>query len=200
MHELIPAEIIESKIYLIRGKKVIYDKDLALLYGVSTKVLNQAVQRNIERFPDDFMFILSLNEAKSLRSQFVTSNGRGGHRGKPYVFTEQGIAMLSSVLKSTRAIAVNIQIIRTFTKLREMLQENDDLRRKVELLEKQYDENFRVVFDTIRRLLEHDTEPKHTIGFEPQQKTDGTRQQGSSLVSKGLSSRTTASPSSSSLR
>ncbi len=166
MQSHIPAEIIESKIYLIRGKKVIFDKDLALLYGVTTKVLNQSVQRNIERFPEDFMFILSLNEAKSLRSQIVTSNGRGGRRGQPYVFTEQGIAMLSSVLKSPRAIAVNIQIIRTFSKLREMLQENDDLRRRLELMEKQYDERFRVVFDAIRRLLDNDTRPKPTIGFQ----------------------------------
>ncbi|MEI7512425.1 MAG: ORF6N domain-containing protein [Candidatus Uhrbacteria bacterium] len=123
---LIPLERIENRIFIIRGKKVMLDRDIAELYGVETKVLNQAVKRNIERFPEDFMFELSLNEAESLRSQFVTSNiGRGGARYLPVVFTEQGVAMLSSVLKSKRAIQVNIQIIRTFTKLREMVLESD---------------------------------------------------------------------------
>lgn len=166
MDELIPAEIIENRIYLFRDQKVMIDRDLAEMYGVTTKVLNQAVSRNMERFPDDFMFKLSLYEAKRLRSQIVTSNvGRGGIRWQPYAFTEQGVAMLSSVLKSPRAIAVNIQIIRTFTKLRAMLAENDDLRRKIEAMEKQYDENFKIVFDAIRRMLDDDAEPKIEIGF-----------------------------------
>lgn len=166
MHELIPTEIIENKIYLFRGQKVMMDRDLAELYGVTTKVLNQSVNRNLERFPVDFMFRLSLDEAKRLRSQIVTSNvGRGGIRWNPYVFTEQGVAMLSSVLNSPRAISVNIQIIRTFTKLRQMIADNDDLRRKVELMEKEYGENFKIIFDAIRRMLDADDEPKPEIGF-----------------------------------
>src|SRR3989338_5523514 len=141
--DLIPHEIIESKIYFFRGRKVMVDKDLATLYGVKTKVLNQAVKRNLSRFPLDFMFQLSNDEFKILRSLFVTSSAdHGGQRYSPYVFTEQGVAMLSSVLSSERAIMVNIQIMRTFTKIREMLIENDELRRKIELIEKQYDEQF----------------------------------------------------------
>ena len=166
MNELIPTEIIENKIYLFRGQKALLDRDLAEMYGVTTKVLNQAVSRNTERFPDDFMFKLSLSEASNLRSQIVTSSSKhGGIRWQPYAFTEQGVAMLSSVLKSPRAIAVNIQIIRTFTKLRAMLAENDDLRRKIEAMEKQYDENFAVVFDAIRRMLDDNAEPRTEIGF-----------------------------------
>ncbi len=166
MHELIPTEIIENKIYLFRGQKVLLDRDLAEMYGVTTKVLNQAVSRNMERFPDDFMFKLSLYEAKRLRSQIVTSNvGRGGLRWQPYAFTEQGVAMLSSVLNSPRAISVNVQIIRTFTKIREMVAENNDLRLKLEAMERQYDENFKIVFDAIRRMLDDDAEPKSEIGF-----------------------------------
>ncbi|MEI6511501.1 MAG: ORF6N domain-containing protein [Candidatus Uhrbacteria bacterium] len=164
MNELIPAEIVENKIYLFRGQKVLLDRDLAEMYGVTTKVLNQAVSRNMERFPDDFMFKLSLREASNLKSQIVTSSW-GGRRKQPMAFTEQGVAMLSSVLSSPRAIAVNIQIIRTFTKLRAMLAENDDLRRKIEAMEKQYDENFAVVFDAIRRMLDDDAEQKTEIGF-----------------------------------
>ncbi|MFH1253276.1 MAG: ORF6N domain-containing protein [Candidatus Uhrbacteria bacterium] len=168
MEEVIPYEQIEGRIYLIRGKKVMFDCDLARLYGVETKVLNQAVKRNIERFPDDFMFILSEVEAKNLRSQFVTSSleNYGGVRYLPTAFTEQGVAMLSGVLKSPRAIAVNIQIFRTFTKLREMIQENDYLRRKLEVLEKDYDEKFAIVFDAIRRLLNTEDEPISEIGFK----------------------------------
>ncbi|HBR80945.1 TPA: DNA-binding protein, partial [Candidatus Uhrbacteria bacterium] len=129
-------------------------------------VLNQAVKRNFKRFPPDFMFILSQNEVKNWISQIVISNKeRMGMRKPPLVFTEQGIAMLSGVLNSDRAIAVNIQIIRTFTKLREMIQENDYLRRKLEVLEKDYDEKFAIVFDAIRRLLNTEEEPKSIIGF-----------------------------------
>lgn len=166
MHELIPTEMIESRIYLFRGQKVMIDRDLAEMYGVTTKVLNQSVNRNLERFPEDFMFKSSLDEAKRLKSQIVTSNvGRGGIRKPPYVFTEQGVAMLSSVLKSPRAIAVNIQIIRTFTKLREMLAENADLRLKIEAMEKHYGEQFAIVFEAIRRMLDDGAEPKEEIGF-----------------------------------
>ena len=143
------------------------DRDLAELYGVPTKVLNQAVRRNIERFPDDFMFILSEAELINWRSQFVTSNvGRGGLRYSPAAFTEQGVAMLSSVLKSERAILVNLQIIRTFTKLREMISENETLRRKLETLEQQYDEQFKTVFDALHRILAEDDQPKREIGFK----------------------------------
>jgi len=142
------------------------DRDLALLYGVPTKVLNQAVRRNISRFPEDFMFQMNDAEFDHWKSQIVTSNSeRMGLRKRPLVFTEQGVAMLSSVLKSERAIMVNIQIIRTFTKLREMLVEHTDLRRKIEAMEKQYDEQFRVVFDALRRLLDDGTNESHEIGF-----------------------------------
>lgn len=165
--EVVPYEQIEGKIYLLRGKKVMLDRDLAVLYGVGTKVLNQAVRRNIKRFPADFMFILNKNEVKNWMSQIVTSNKeRMGVRKPPAAFTEQGVAMLSSVLKSDRAIAVNIQIIRTFAKLREMIQENDYLRRKLEVLERDYDEKFAIVFDAIRRLLDSEDEPTELIGFK----------------------------------
>ena len=158
--------IIEGKIYLARGQKVMVDHDLAKLYGVTTMALNQAVKRNSERFPRDFMFSLTLDEAKNLISQFVISSSHGGLRKRPVVFTELGVAMLSSVLRSPRAIAVNIQIMRTFSRLRDMLAENDDLRRKVEVLEKEYDENFRIVFDAIRRMMAFDDEAgKSEIGF-----------------------------------
>ena len=175
--QFIPYERIENKIYTFRGKKVMIDRDLASLYEVTTKVLNQAVQRNPGRFPEDFMFRLSWKEAERLRSQFVTLNeGAGSQRGqhlkyRPCVFTEQGIAMLSSVLRSERAILVNIQIIRTFTKMREMIVENDHLRKKIELMEKQYDEQFRVVFDALRRLLDEEAAGPAQIGFR-----DGTRE------------------------
>jgi len=165
--EIVPYEQIEGKIYLLRGKKVMLDRDLARLYGVKTMVLNQAVKRNIKRFPEDFMFVLTQNELKNWISQIVISKNehRGGTRFLPTAFTEQGIAMLSGVLNSDRAIIVNIQIIRTFTKLREMVQENDFLRRKLEILEKDYDEKFKIVFDAIHRLLDSNDESKTEIGF-----------------------------------
>ena len=143
--KLIPQEIIQSKIFLLRGQKIMLDKDLAKLYGVATKVLNQAVKRNIDRFPSDFMFLLTPQEVTSLRSQFVTST-RGGLRYQPCAFTEHGILMLSSVLNSKRAIQVNIQIMRAFTKLREMLVSNKELRQKIEEMEKKYDHQFKIVF------------------------------------------------------
>ena len=163
---LIPTETIETRIFLIRGKKIMLDKDLAELYKVETKVLLQAVKRNKDRFPEDFMFQLNQTEYEVLRSQFVTSNkGRGGRRFKPYAFTEQGVSMLSSVLNSKRAIHVNIQIMRTFTKLREMIESNKDLKRKIEEMEKKYDKQFQMVFEAIKKLIEPELKPKRKIGF-----------------------------------
>lgn len=142
------------------------DRDLARIYGVSTMALNQAVKRNVERFPKDFMFRMSKDEMRNWISQIVISNSdRMGLRRQPIVFTELGVAMLSSVLRSSRAIAVNIQIMRTFSKLREMLAENSDLRLKVESMEKEYDEQFKIVFDAIRRMIEEDEAGRTEIGF-----------------------------------
>ena len=167
---IIPNEIIENRIFLIRGKKVMFDKDLAKLYGVLTKNLNKAVSRNIERFPEDFMFQLTKDELQSLRFHFGTSN-RGGRRYMPYVFTEQGVAMLSSVLKSKQAIRVNIQIMRTFTKIREMIINNKALREKIEAMEQKYDSKFKVVFEVIKRLINKDTiEPVKIVGFRDRKK------------------------------
>ena len=151
---IIPVERIERSIFLIRGHKVMLDADLAELYGVETRVLIQAVKRNLGRFPHDFMFQLSGEESTFLKSQFVISKkGRGGRRYRPYAFTEQGVAMLSGVLNSKRAIRVNIEIMRTFVRLREMVLAHKDLARKLETLEKKYDSQFRVVFDAIRQLM-----------------------------------------------
>jgi hypothetical protein len=166
----IPNEIIENRIFLIRGKKVMFDRDLARLYGVETGNLNKAVKRNIERFPIDFVFQLTKGELQSLLFQFGRAN-RGGSRTLPYVFTEQGVAMLSSVLKSKQAIRVNIQIMRTFTKIREMIVSNKALREKIETTERKYDNKFKVVFDVIKRLVDKDTiEPVKIIGFRDQKK------------------------------
>ena len=163
---LLPQERIESRIFVFRARKVMIDRDLALLYGVSTKAFKQAVRRNKARFPEDFMFQLNTGEFNIWRSQFVTSKSdRMGLRHRPFVFTEQGVAMLSSILKSKRAIQVNIQIMRTFSKLREMLVENDDLRRKIEAIERHYDEQFKVVFDAIRSLFDQKAVDPQTIGF-----------------------------------
>ena len=151
---LIPHEIIENKIFVIRGHKVMLDSDLARLYGVETKVLNQAVRRNKKRFPEDFMFRLTLEEAKFSRSQFVTLRHGQNIKYRPYAFTEQGVAMLSSVLNSTRAIQVNIQIMRAFTKLREMISTHKDLQKKIDDMERKYDRQFKAVFDALRKLLE----------------------------------------------
>ena len=167
MNSVVPAEQIERKIYRIRGHKVMLDSDLAELYGVKTKVLLQAVKRNIQRFPLDFMFQLNNQEVMSLRSQIVTSkSGRGGRRYQPYVFTEQGIAMLSSVLNSERAIEVNIHIMRAFVKLREMIASHKDLAKRLDELEKEYDAQFKVVFDAIRQLMTPPVPKKRKIGFQ----------------------------------
>jgi hypothetical protein len=169
--EIIPNERIIKRIFWLRGKKVMFDSELATMYGVETKVFNQAVKRNIERFPEDFMFQLTVKEFELLRSQIVTSRW-GGSRYLPYAFTEQGVAMLSSVLKSKRAIQVNIHIMRVFTELREMLLTHKDLREKIEKMERKYDKQFRVVFETIKQLLDHsDTEEDfEKIGFQQRKK------------------------------
>jgi hypothetical protein len=143
MKAVVPIERITNKIYLTRGMKVMLDRDLAELYDVETKVLKQAVRRNIDRFPEDFMFELSKEEFKNLRSQFVTSSW-GGLRYSPMVFSEQGVAMLSTVLRSERAIQVNIQIMRTFTKLRQMLSTHEDLKRKIGSMEKNTTSSFKL--------------------------------------------------------
>jgi len=164
----LPLERIEQKILLIRQQKILLDADLAQLYGVETRALVQAVKRNIERFPDDFMFKLNNQEFAQWRSQFVMSNSgaKMGLRRAPYAFTEQGVAMLSSVLKSEQAVGVNIQIMRTFVKLRRMLGSQKDLVRKLDALEMRYDEQFAVVFDAIRKLMEPPPLPKKKrIGF-----------------------------------
>lgn len=152
---LVPVGRIERRILLIRGENVILDEDLAKLYGVETRALVQAVKRNLNRFPRDFMFQLSRTEFSALRSQAATSNaGRGGRRYLPYAFTEQGVAMLSSVLRSRCAVFVNIEIMRAFVRLRAMAGSIAELRRRVDALEKKYDTQFRVVFDAIRALME----------------------------------------------
>jgi len=172
MNDIVSVERIASKIYVIRQVKVMLDKDLADLYGVETRVLNQAVKRHKKRFPDDFMFQLSKDEYESLISQFVTSkkSGRGGVRKMPHVFTEQGIAMLSGVLNSDRAIAVNIQIMRTFTKLRQALLDNEDLRKELSELKQLTEDRFRVVFETLDQLLAVEYKPKKKIGFTVKEK------------------------------
>ncbi len=152
--QMILEETIGKKIYFIRGHKVMLDNDLAQLYGVSTKTLNQAVKRNLKRFPTDFMFRLTKNESLGSRSQFVTLKRGQNIKYLPHAFTEQGVAMLSSVLNSDRAIMVNIQIMRAFTKLREMISTHKDLQRKIEAMEKKYDRQFKSVFDALRGLLE----------------------------------------------
>lgn len=167
MSNLIPIERIERRIFLIRGQKVMLDSDLASLYEVETRILTRAVKRNKERFPLDFMFQLNNQEVSCLRSQIGTSNeGRGGRRYNPFVFTEYGVAMLSSVLRSGRAIQVNIEIMRTFGRLRQILATHKELAQKLEQLEKKYDSQFRVVFDAIRQLMEPPPpKPKRPIGF-----------------------------------
>ena len=167
----IPVETITSKIYLIRGHKVMLDRDLAELYGVQTKVLKQAVRRNINRFPFDFMFELTKEELEDWRSQFVTSKSdKMGLRYTPMAFTEQGVAMLSSVLNSDRAIQVNIQIMRTFTRLRDMLTTHKDLKRKIEAMEEKYDENFQIVFEAIKQLFDDEAKPIRKIGYIKEKK------------------------------
>jgi len=166
MTSLVPIELIEQKILSIRGQRVMLDADLATLYDVESKVLNQAVKRQIRRFPEDFMFRLTDQEFTLLRSQFVTSSQWGGRRYAPYAFTEQGVAMLSSVLNSDRAIETNIAIMRTFVKLRQMISSHKELSAKLEEMEKLYDAQFRTVFTAIRELMApSEPKKKRPIGF-----------------------------------
>jgi hypothetical protein len=169
----VPQESIENRIYMIRGQKIMLDFDLARLYQVTTGNLNKAVKRNIERFPQDFMFQLTKEEHKNLifqfgisnlKSQFVISSS-GGRRFLPYAFTEQGVAMLSSVLRSKRAIQVNIQIMRTFSRLRRLLASHRELKRKIEEMEKKYDGQFKVVFDAINEMLAEPPIKVKGVGF-----------------------------------
>lgn len=162
---LVPIERIERAILFIREQKVLLDADLADLYEVETRILTRAVRRNIERFPDDFMFQLSEKEWKSLRSQVGISKGRGGRRYPPYAFSEQGVAMLSSVLRSERAVQVNIQIMRAFVRLRQLLASHEELAAKLDKLEAKYDKQFLIVFKAIRKLMAPDKSSGRPIGF-----------------------------------
>jgi hypothetical protein len=172
---LLADEVVMNKIYLIRGQKVMLDKDLSELYGVETRRLNEQVRRNILRFPEDFMFQLSEQEFKNLKSQFATSSW-GGTRKTPLAFTEQGVAMLSGVLNSTRAIKVNIQIMRIYTKMREMLLTNKDILLKIEQLEKKVlkqddhqkkqGEEIQLIFQYLKELLNPPQEPTREVGFK----------------------------------
>jgi len=162
---------IEHRIYSLRGQRVMLSFDLSALYGVQPKALVQAVKRNIDRFPQDFMFQLSDGEFRNLKSQFVTSSWGGLRRAAPYAFTEQGVAMLSSVLRSKRAVQVNINIMRAFVRLREMLAGHQDLAKKLAELERKYDAQFKVVFDAIRNLMEPPATTKQKqIGFRTEAK------------------------------
>ena len=171
--QILPDETIINKIYIIREKKVMIDRDLAELYGVETKVLNQAVKRNLKRFPDDFMFQLTDEEFRNLRSQIVTSSW-GGSRFRPMVFTEQGVAMLSSILNSERAISVNIQIIRVFTRMRAMIESHKEILKKLEMLEKkdiELDDKVTLIFEYLKELEqskqeETDLKQRKRIGFK----------------------------------
>ena len=172
MKSMIPQETIEQKILMIRGHKVMLDRDMARLYGVPTKVLIQAVKRNTSRFPDDFMFQLNEVEFHNLRSQIVTSKW-GGRRYLPYAFTEQGVAMLSSVLHSERAIQVNIVIMRAFVKLRRILSTHKELARKLNQLERRiekHDVEIKAIFDAIRELMTPPKKPRKRIGFYKERK------------------------------
>jgi hypothetical protein len=167
---VVPVELIEKRIFFLRGHKVMLSTDLAELYQVQPRVLVQTVKRNIERFPKDFMFQLSKEEFTHLKSQIVTSSWGGLRRATPYAFTEQGVAMLSSVLRSKRAIQVNIEIMRVFVRLRQMLASHVELARKLELLEKKYDAHFRVVFDAIRQLMKPPEPRRQPVGFRMEEK------------------------------
>lgn len=162
---LVPAERIEQAILRLRGHNVLLSSHLAALYGVEPRALVQAVKRNRERFPKDFMFQLSAREFAVLKSQSVISSWGGARRALPYAFTEQGVAMLSSVLRSKRAVQVNIEIVRAFVRLRGLLSSHADLQRKLDDLEKEYDEKFRIVFEAIRQLMAPPDQKRPQIGF-----------------------------------
>jgi len=162
---LVPFERIERAIIMVRGEKVMLDSDLAEIYGVETKRLNEQVRRNPSRFPPDFMFQLTAEEAENLRSQSATSSSYGGNRYLPYAFTEHGALMLANVLNSERAAQTSVQVVRAFVKLRQMLASNAELARKLEAMEKKYDAQFKVVFDAIRQLMSPPVKPKREMGF-----------------------------------
>ena len=161
---LVPIESIVRKIIFLRSEKVLLDRDIAELYGVETRVLNQAVRRNIERFPEDFMFALTREEIRNISQIVICSQIK--HARNVHVFTEQGVAMLSSVLKSPRAIQVNIEIMRAFVRLRQMLAAHKDLKRKLAALEKKYDEQFKIVFEAIHELMTPPEKSRKGIGFD----------------------------------
>lgn len=163
---LILKERIARSILVIRGQRVLLDAELAHLYAVPTKALNQALRRNLERFPADFVFQLTTEEVAGLRSQIVTSNSRGGRRTRPYAFTEQGVAMLSSVLHSPRAVAVNIEIMRAFVELRRVLESTAGLARRLDALERKYDGQFQSVFEAIRQLMAPRAGARRKFGFK----------------------------------
>lgn len=168
MSEIVPVQSIVNKIYRFRGVNVMLDRDLAELYGVETKRLKEQVKRNIDRFPDDFMFELTKEEFEVLRSQNATSKmeGRGGVRYLPYAFTEQGVLMLSNILNSEKAVKVSIQVIRAFSMLKQMLSTHEDLKKKIEKMENSYDHQFRIIFAAIKQLIEEDLKTKRDVGFE----------------------------------
>ena len=159
------ATRLETRIHELRGHNVMLDDDLADLYRVDVRVLNQAVARNGDRFPSDFMFQLTHEEASRLRPQAVKSTGRGGRRYLPFAFTEEGVAMLSSVLRSERAVHVNVEIMRAFVRMRRMVIDHKDLSRRLDALEAKYDDHFKIVFEAIRQLMEPPAEPAKVIGF-----------------------------------
>lgn len=158
---------IERSIVWIRGQSVLLDADLANLYGAETRTLVQAVKRHRSRFPDDFMFRLTKSEYDDMKDLNTATEGRGGRRYEPYAFTEQGVAMLSSVLNSPRAVAVNIEIMRAFVRFRQMITNHQELAQKLDQLERKFDRKFRVVFDAMRALMVQEERPKHQIGFKP---------------------------------
>ncbi|MEI7813379.1 MAG: ORF6N domain-containing protein [Coriobacteriia bacterium] len=164
---IVSAEAILGNICVLRGQRVLLDADLAELYGVETKALVQAVTRNIDRFPDDFMFRLAADEFGALRASRQNTLAWGGRRYPPYAFTEQGVAMLSSVLRSQRAVVVNIEIMRAFVRMREMLQQHSDLARRLDELEVKYDSQFGIVFEAIRQLMTPPAPLRNPIGFRP---------------------------------
>lgn len=166
-NSIIPIERIQQCIYLVRKHKVMLDADLAELYGIETGALVRAVKRNRERFPLDFAFQLTKGEYEILLKcqTGISKNGRGGRRYLPYVFTEQGVAMLSSVLRSKRAVEVNVAIMRTFVKLREIIADNSLLRRKIESMECKYEERFEIIFETLSAMLAEETKPQTRFGF-----------------------------------
>ena len=165
MGNLIPVEFIEKRIFFLRNEKVMIDRHLAEMYGVDTRILNQAVKRNIKRFPREFMFQLSRKERDEVITICDNLASLKFARTMPFAFTEHGLVMLSSVLNSNRAIQVNIEIVKTFVRLRKMLATQSYLRRKIEVMEEKYDEQFRMVFQAIKQLLKEDDHPKRKIGF-----------------------------------